>query len=41
MSNIIILARPHPFIVSEMKPMLKQTGYTATNLEDVNDLSVF
>lgn len=38
MSNIIILARPHPFIVSEMKPMLEQTGYTATKLEDINDL---
>ena len=38
MSKTIILARPHPFIVSEMKPMLEQAGYTVIKLDDINDL---
>ena len=27
MSKMVLLARPHPFIVNEMKPMLEQSGY--------------
>jgi len=38
MSKTIILARPHPFIVSEMKPMLEQSGYTVIKLDHINEL---
>ncbi len=38
MSNSVLLARPHPFIVAEMKPLLEQRGYTTTKLEWLADL---
>lgn len=34
MSKNILLARPHPFIVSEMKPFLESAGYGVSKLED-------
>ncbi len=38
MSRSILLARPHPFIVSEMKPFLEQNGYAPTPLAALADL---
>lgn len=38
MSRNIVLARPHPFIVSEMKPFLEQNGYTPAPLAALADL---
>ena len=35
MARPVLLARPHPFIVSEMKPFLEQNGYAPRKLEAV------
>ncbi|MCI0492776.1 MAG: hypothetical protein L0Z07_07550 [Planctomycetes bacterium] len=37
--KFVLLARPHPFIVADMKPMLEQSGFTATALQKMADLS--
>jgi hypothetical protein len=39
MSKTILLARPHPFIVAEMRPLLEQSGYTISKLEKLADLT--
>lgn len=39
MSKTVVLARPHPFIVAEMKPFLEQAGYSAAKLENLSDLA--
>ncbi len=36
----VLLARPHPFIVAEMTPLLEQGGYTASKLERLADLPI-
>ena len=38
MSKNVLLARPHPFIVAEMKPFLEENGYTITKLEALANL---
>lgn len=39
MAKSILLARPHPFIVAEMKPFLEHGGYAAAKLENLADLA--
>lgn len=39
MAKTVLLARPHPFIVSEMKPFLEQGGYEAIKIEALTDLA--
>lgn len=39
-SKQVLLARPHPFIVTEMQPLLKQGGFSAVKLERLTDLPV-
>lgn len=39
MSKSILLARPHPFIVSEMKPFLEENGYTLAKLEAIANMA--
>jgi hypothetical protein len=39
MSNQILLARPHPFIVSEMKPFLEQSGFSPLSIKDIRELA--
>ncbi|MDE2621647.1 MAG: hypothetical protein KGM83_00455 [Betaproteobacteria bacterium] len=38
MAKPVLLARPHPFIVSEMKPFLEQNGYVPTKVDTVSDI---
>jgi len=38
MAKKVLLARPHPFIVSEMKPFLEKSGFAATALGRLDDL---
>lgn len=38
MAKRLLLARPHPFIVSEMKPFLEMAGYQVHKLEDQTEL---
>lgn len=38
MSKTVILARPHPFIATEMRPLLQRLGYEAKKPEVLNDL---
>lgn len=38
MTKNVLLARPHPFIVAEMKPFFEAGGYTANKLENMTDL---
>lgn len=38
MAKNILLARPHPFIVSEMKPFLEQNGYAPKKLDTLGDI---
>jgi len=38
MSKNVLLARPHPFIVAEMKPFLEDNGYTISKLEAMTNL---
>lgn len=39
MSRQVLLARPHPFIVNEMKPWLEQGGYSVQQPDHVDDLA--
>lgn len=39
MPKTVLLARPHPFIIAEMKPFLEQNGYQAIKLEALDTLS--
>ncbi|MDZ7863965.1 hypothetical protein [Acidovorax sp.] len=39
MSKNILLARPHPFIVAEMKPFLEENGYTLAKLEVISNMA--
>ncbi|MHB0954362.1 MAG: hypothetical protein ACYC10_20905 [Allorhizobium sp.] len=39
MSKQVLLARPHPFIVSEMKPWLEQGGFSVQRPDHVDDLA--
>lgn len=39
MSATVLLARPHTFIVSEMKPFLEDAGFAIVKSETVADLS--
>jgi len=38
MSRNILLARPHPFIVAEMKPFLEQNGYSPRKVDTLADI---
>lgn len=38
MANKVLLARPHSFIVSEMRPFLERNGYQPVKLESINDM---
>lgn len=38
MARTVLLARPHPFIVTEMKPFLEQHGFSAKKLEKLAEL---
>jgi hypothetical protein len=38
MPKNVLLARPHSFIVSEMKPFLEQNGYVPKKLETIDDI---
>lgn len=38
MGHSVLLARPHPFLVSEMKPWLEQHGYRVARLETLDEL---
>lgn len=40
MAKTVLLARPHPFIVAEMKPLLEHSGYAPAKLENLVDLAV-
>jgi len=35
MAKTVLLARPHPFIVSEMRPFLEQNGFVPKKLESL------
>jgi len=39
MAKNILLARPHPFIVSEMKPFFENAGYEVSKLESSHHLN--
>lgn len=39
MSPTVLLARPHTFIVSEMKPFLEEAGFKVAKAERVTDLA--
>lgn len=39
MNKTVLLARPHPFIVAEMKPFLEQSGYNAVKPEKLDDMA--
>ena len=36
MNTQVLLARPHPFIVSDMKPFLEQNDFTSMKLHGVS-----
>lgn len=38
MAKSVLLARPHPFIVSEMKPFLEENGYAVKKIESLVEL---
>lgn len=38
MAKKVLLARPHAFIVAEMRPFLERTGYQPTRLEKLDDM---
>ena len=38
MSKTVLLARPHPFIVQEMKPLLEQCGYGVRKPDGPGDI---
>ena len=37
-SKKVLLARPHSFIVAEMRPFLERTGYQPSKLENIDDM---
>jgi len=39
MTTTVLLARPHPFIVSDMKPLLAQAGFSVSRPEAVADIA--
>ena len=39
MTKTVLLARPHTFIVSEMKPFLQDGGFSVAKLENVDELA--
>lgn len=39
MNKQILLARPHPFIVSDMKPFLEQTGFSPVQMKGISELT--
>lgn len=39
MPSTVLIARPHPFIVSSMKPFLEEMGYSVTKLDRVSELA--
>lgn len=39
MTRTVLLARPHPFIVSEMKPFLESSGFKVSTPNDLSALS--
>jgi len=39
MTKTVLLARPHPFIVAEMKPFLEHGGYAVAKLENQTNLA--
>jgi hypothetical protein len=39
MPGTIVIARPHPFIVSSMKPFLEEIGYSIVKLDHVSELA--
>lgn len=39
MTTTVLLARPHPFIVSDMKPLLAQAGFSVSRPETVADIA--
>ncbi len=39
MSKTVLIARPHPFIVSAMKPFLEEGGFGTDKLEHISGLS--
>lgn len=39
MASHILLARPHPFIVSDMKPFLEEAGFQIIKAEKLSDLT--
>lgn len=39
MSGQVLLARPHPFLVSEMKPWLELGGYSVQRPDNIDDLA--
>lgn len=38
MSKTVLLARPHPFIVQEMKPLLEQCGFSVLKADSFDDI---
>jgi len=38
MAKTVLLARPHPFIVSEMRPFLEQNGFSPKKMDSLADL---
>lgn len=38
MPKTVLLARPHPFIVAEMKPFLEENGFKTVKLENLDSL---
>lgn len=38
MAKSVLIARPHPFIVTSMKPFLEECGYATHKLESANEL---
>jgi hypothetical protein len=38
MAKKVLLARPHAFIVAEMRPFLERSGYQPTRLENLDDM---
>lgn len=39
MSNTALIARPHPFIVSAMKPFLEEIGFATLKLDRISELA--
>lgn len=39
MKKSVLIARPHPFVVSTMRPFLEEIGFAVTKLERLGDLA--